>query len=38
VLAGISYGAWLDVGVSRQVLTRAGLAAETEMFSELTIC
>ena len=31
---GISYGAWLDVGVSSQVLTRAGLVADPDMFSD----
>ena len=34
---GISYEAWLDVGVSTQVLRRAGLAVEADMCSDLAI-
>jgi len=34
---GISYDAWLDVGVSTQVLRRAGLAVETDICRELAI-
>ena len=34
---GISYDAWLDVGVSTHVLRRAGLAVEADMCSDLAI-
>ena len=30
---GISYGTWLDVGVSSQVLTRAGLVADSDILA-----
>jgi hypothetical protein len=33
---GISYGAWLDVGVSTQVLMRAGLAAELDICADVS--
>jgi hypothetical protein len=34
---GISYDAWLDVGVSTQVLRRAGLGVEADVCRDLAI-
>ena len=34
---GISYEAWIDVGVSTEVLRRAGLAVDSEMCGDLLI-